>query len=542
MGEQRVLLLVGFLLPGLLLSEAAKILTVSLLDGSHYFLLEQVSQILQDHGHNVTMLVNTGPILDPDLKKKGKSFQVISWFLSEDDVNELRKHFEFFVTEALHGREALVNLVRIMEHLGTRCSYLLRSDIMDSLKNENFDLMVVEAFDFCSFLIAEKLEKHFVSVLPTPFGSADIGLPSAVSHVPVHFSYLTSPLDFWGRVQNFLLSFHFSMRQWQMHSAFDKTIKEHFPEGSRPVLSHLLKKAELWFVNSDFAFEYARPLLPNTVYIGGLLAKPIKPVPQELENFITKFGDSGFVLVALGSMVNDCQPDEVLKEMNAAFARLPQGVIWNYKTSHWPKDIKLAANVKLMDWLPQNDLLGHPRIRLFVTHGGMNSVMEAIQHGVPMVGIPILEDHCAPAPCLDGLQMLSLQKYQQHKSASATWTRAQTPASSLGMGPDLSPASTWGQPVADCAHSELPEAELPWPGASQKETAMAGSHPCHCQCTLTVGLFMVDPGSPAHTPSFSPYLTPAPSGCLRAPTPVLSPWVCPLKPSFGTQSLHAPAG
>nr|XP_010975899.2 UDP-glucuronosyltransferase 3A1-like [Camelus dromedarius] len=392
MGEQRVLLLVGFLLPGLMLSEAAKILTVSLLDGSHYFLLERVSQILQDHGHNVTMLVNTGPILDPDLKKKGKSFQVISWFLSEDDVNELRKRFHFFVTEALHGREALVNLVRIIEHLGTRCSYLLRSDIMDSLKNENFDLMVVEAFDFCSFLIAEKLEKRFVSVLPTPFGSADIGLPSAVSYVPVHFSYLTSPLDFWGRVQNFLLSFHFSMRQWQMHSAFDKTIKEHFPEGSRPVLSHLLKKAELWFVNSDFAFEYAQPLLPNTVYIGGLLAKPIKPVPQELENFITKFGDSGFVLVALGSMVNDCQPDEVLKEMNAAFACLPQGVIWNYKASHWPKDIKLAANVKLMDWLPQNDLLGHPRICLFVTHGGMNSVMEAIQHGVPMVGIPILED------------------------------------------------------------------------------------------------------------------------------------------------------
>ena len=44
--------------------------------------------------------------------------------------------------------------------------------------------------------------------------------------------------------------------------------------------------------------------------------------------------------------------------MNAAFARLPQGVIWKCKPSHWPRDVKLAANVKIMDWLPQNDLLG----------------------------------------------------------------------------------------------------------------------------------------------------------------------------------------
>lgn len=34
----------------------------------------------------------------------------------------------------------------------------------------------------------------------------------------------------------------------------------------------------------------------------------------------------------------------------------------------------------------------HPSIRLFVTHGGQNSIMEAIQHAVPMVGIPLFGD------------------------------------------------------------------------------------------------------------------------------------------------------
>uniref|UniRef100_A0A8C8YP18 UDP-glucuronosyltransferase n=1 Tax=Prolemur simus TaxID=1328070 RepID=A0A8C8YP18_PROSS len=78
--------------------------------------------------------------------------------------------------------------------------------------------------------------------------------------------------------------------------------------------------------------------------------------------------------------------------MNSAFGHLRQGVIWKCKHSHWPKDVKVAANVKLVDWIPQSDLLAHPSIRLFVTHGGQNSIMEAIQHGVPMVGIPVFGD------------------------------------------------------------------------------------------------------------------------------------------------------
>ncbi|KAK2492972.1 hypothetical protein MC885_017736 [Smutsia gigantea] len=326
MAGPRALFLLGFLVPGLLLSEAAKILTVSSLGGSHYLLVERVSQILQDHGHNITMLRYRGNILIPE--KKEKTYQAISWHLPEDHEKEIKKCLNFFVTEALHGREAHENYVKLMEQLGTRCSHLLRrSDIMHSLTNENFDLVFVEAFDFCSFLLAEKLGKPFVSILPTPFGSVDFGLPNPLSYVPVFQSLLTDHMDFWGRVKNFLMFFDFSIRNWQIYSTFDNTIKEHFPEGSRPVLSQLLKKAELWFVNSDFAFEFARPLLPNTVYVGGLMAKPVKPLPPEFEHFIAKFGDSA-----------------------------------------------------------------HPRIRLFVTHGGLNSIMEAIQHGVPMVGIPILSD------------------------------------------------------------------------------------------------------------------------------------------------------
>ena len=56
------------------------------------------------------------------------------------------------------------------------------------------------------------------------------------------------------------------------------------------------------------------------------------------------------------------------------------------------KDLKLKSNVKASPWLPQNDILGHPKTRLFIGHAGMNGMMEAGYHGVPMICVPFFGD------------------------------------------------------------------------------------------------------------------------------------------------------
>ncbi|XP_010630050.1 UDP-glucuronosyltransferase 2B13-like [Fukomys damarensis] len=66
-------------------------------------------------------------------------------------------------------------------------------------------------------------------------------------------------------------------------------------------------------------------------------------------------------------------------------------VLWRFEGK---KPDTLGSNTRLYKWLPQNDLLGHPKTRAFVTHGGANGVYEAIYHGIPMVGIPLFgEQH-----------------------------------------------------------------------------------------------------------------------------------------------------
>ena len=71
------------------------------------------------------------------------------------------------------------------------------------------------------------------------------------------------------------------------------------------------------------------------------------------------------------------------------FARLKQRVIWKWETETMAD---LPANVKLSKWLPQQDVLGHKNIRLFITHGGHGGTTEALYNGVPLVGIPMFGD------------------------------------------------------------------------------------------------------------------------------------------------------
>lgn len=42
--------------------------------------------------------------------------------------------------------------------------------------------------------------------------------------------------------------------------------------------------------------------------------------------------------------------------------------------------------------MPQNDVLGHPKTRLFIGHAGLNGIFESIYHGVPMLCSPFFGD------------------------------------------------------------------------------------------------------------------------------------------------------
>ena len=85
---------------------------------------------------------------------------------------------------------------------------------------------------------------------------------------------------------------------------------------------------------------------------------------------------------------------ETRRTFISTFGRLKQRIIWKWEDeTKMSSDVDiLPPNVKLVPWLPQQDLLGHPKARLFITHGGLFSHQEAVYHSVPFIAMPVFAD------------------------------------------------------------------------------------------------------------------------------------------------------
>ena len=133
------------------------------------------------------------------------------------------------------------------------------------------------------------------------------------------------------------------------------------------------------------------PKLPHVKFIGGVTARPAKELKSGLKEWADKATD-GFVVCSFGSFL--VSPTELmLEKLFYLFSKLqPIPVILKLSRKLLSNRLnsQVPENVKMMDWLPQNDLLGHPNARLFITHAGTNGYGEALYHGIPLLAFPLI--------------------------------------------------------------------------------------------------------------------------------------------------------
>ncbi|XP_034826579.2 UDP-glucosyltransferase 2-like isoform X3 [Maniola hyperantus] len=180
----------------------------------------------------------------------------------------------------------------------------------------------------------------------------------------------------------------------------NEIIKKHFGRNT-PTIHELKRNIHMLFLNIHPIWDSNRPVPSNVIYLGGLHQKPEQELPKELKSNLDS-SSNGIIYVSFGTNVNPAiLPPEKLQIFINVFSKLPYDVYWKWNDENLPG---LTKNIKVLKWFPQADLLRHPKVKLFITQGGLQSTDEAIAGGVPLIGIPIIWD-----------QWFNVEKYVQLK-------------------------------------------------------------------------------------------------------------------------------
>ncbi|KAH9636330.1 hypothetical protein HF086_012595 [Spodoptera exigua] len=172
---------------------------------------------------------------------------------------------------------------------------------------------------------------------------------------------------------------------------YQKHIVPILKEQGKPVPDYKVLKynASLLLGNSQVAIGNAVPLPPSYKHIGGYhIEDEVKPLPEDLKKIMDN-AKNGVIYFSLGSNLKSKNlPDELKKGLLEVFGGLKQTVLWKFE-ENLPNQPK---NVHIVQWAPQQSLLAHPNLVLFVTHGGLLSLTEAVHFGVPVIAIPVFAD------------------------------------------------------------------------------------------------------------------------------------------------------
>ncbi|XP_062125453.1 UDP-glucosyltransferase 2-like isoform X2 [Drosophila sulfurigaster albostrigata] len=153
--------------------------------------------------------------------------------------------------------------------------------------------------------------------------------------------------------------------------------------------------------NGHFSVTPPSAQLPNVASVACLHCRPPAANLSQLDMELSQFMDAapaGVIYLSMGSSVRSSRlPAALCQLFVAVFARLPHHhVLWTWAAGNSTTE-SLPRNVRVRDWLPQQDILGHRRLQLFITHGGLLSQHEAVYHGVPLLMLPVFCDHDANA-------------------------------------------------------------------------------------------------------------------------------------------------
>ncbi|KAJ8924523.1 hypothetical protein NQ315_007321 [Exocentrus adspersus] len=366
----------------LVLARCKKILGIYSHPGkSHQVLGEVILKKLAERGHNITM-VSAYPLKTPVENYKDV---FLDGFL--EDINadgsiylEMEKH-------------DLQNFMGTYELIRRFTNKTFAHPAMQSLikSGDKFDLIVMDWFCKDAELFYGNIFEAPI-ILTSSFGTQNelnylINNPEPYSYVPASGFAYTDEMGFLDRLGNTLAVLFVEAFLFRNEIQQQMILDRYFDNAPR--IWELRRNIDLIFTNAHPTFETPRPYLPNIIPIGGVHVQEPQLLPLNIQEFLDS-AQNGAVYFSLGSHMKTSElPEDILYNIVRAFSKVQQKVLLKWEKDEKPK---LPLNVMVGKWMPQNSILAHPNVKVFITHGGLMSKIEAIHYATPMIGIPVFGD------------------------------------------------------------------------------------------------------------------------------------------------------
>ena len=361
--------------------KCAKILMLPVFHTSHVNFFAIAGEALAKDGHDVSIVTH------PRNKKVMNREGVSGIYMADKEIFIDSDKFQ----NSIFNPSVTQIVMPMLSMLGEYCEAILGDeDMMKQLQNNKYDLVIVEGDipGLCLYAVPYKLGVPYISMaaIMDPW-TVRVGAMPSVEPMPI--SPKTNEMDFFQRVGNTLIYIMFTFVAPKC-IAYNQNyiVSKYVPEKPMVDLRDLHKQSQIWLVNWEaYILDYPRVSSPYYHYIGGIGTKPASPLPNDLEKFVQR-NKNGCIVLTFGSGIRKI-PLDVMQKFLDAFKQIDFNVIITNKGEN-PKSI--PPNVKIQTWLPQNDILGHPKTKLFITHGGNNGQLEALFHGVPQIVFPVAAD------------------------------------------------------------------------------------------------------------------------------------------------------
>ncbi|CAA9994595.1 unnamed protein product [Nesidiocoris tenuis] len=365
---------------------------------SHHIVLHPIIRALAERGHEVDYYTHA------PLPNAPKNLNQIQFPLSIENAMQVMEKIDLkeFVNMPITRANLFHRQMKLLGNESTNAchEYSAVKELLAS--DKKYDLVIGEFFfaqeEYTVLLHTFKAPGVAVSTVPDVSWLNEMsGLPDNPAYMG-HFTVDTTQLDhFLSRLRNFCNNLamkatdYFFLMTYYQWLADEWLVYEGWQ--SRPSILQLSSNMSLILTNShhSLGFPYPRSPLVKEV-LGTNVDQAPPPLPKDLQEYMDS-AEHGIVYFSMGSIVSVKHLKAVgaFDALAKSLSGLKQKVLWKW-TAWNDEAMPSIPNIKMAKWMPQQSILAHNKTKLFITHGGLGSLSEAVHHGVPIIGVPVFGD------------------------------------------------------------------------------------------------------------------------------------------------------